>query len=355
MKKTALTVLKIAVSVAIYWYIFTKIDVVHLLDLVKDADFSLLIGAVLVYFLAQGLSAYRWYILLRPLGIETPFTRILAYYFLGMFFNNFFPTAIGGDVFRIYYLKRETGRLSGATASVLLDRDIGMGGLLFVALVVAIITGTSLNGVPLTPIFLAVAVAFLAANLALFYRATYNLLHRLLLLFKMKRADERVEHLFESFNSYRGAWGVTFYAFLVSLVVQAACALLNGMAGLSIGIETQHGWLDYFVFIPAIGLITLLPVSLNGMGLREFAYLVLFGSVGATEAQAAALAFIWLGVIVVTSLPGGLIYVFSRTPKAAPADLVEITEGGEEDEENAKRLEFKSVPDVAETERASSA
>jgi hypothetical protein len=75
------------------------------------------------------------------------------------------------------------------------------------------------------------------------------------------------------------------------------------------------GWLSYLVFIPAIGLISMVPVSVNGMGWREFSYIVLFGSVGATEPQAAALAFMWLGVLVFTSIPGAIIYIMRGSPE----------------------------------------
>jgi glycosyltransferase 2 family protein len=316
MKKTALTTLKIAVSVAIYAYIFGwMIDVTHLWQLVRGARLSLYIAAVLLYVLIQIASTYRWYILLRPLGLESSFSRILSYYFLGMFFNNFFPATIGGDVFRVYYLNRETRRLSGSAASVFLDRDIGLAGLLLVALVVAAAAGTSINGILLAPIFGLVAVLFAIANLAIFYRPTYNLLHRLLVLFKMKRADVRVENLFESFNCYRGEWRIATQALVISLLVQVGCAAVTALSASALSLQTKNGWVDYLVFIPTIGLITLLPVSLNGMGLREFSYIMLFRSVGVGDAQSAALAFLWFGVLVLTSLPGGLIYVLKGSPR----------------------------------------
>src|SRR5262245_60894915 len=202
MKKSGLILLKIIFSVGILVYIFTR--VVHINELwanLKEAEISYLIAAVLVYFLVQTISAYRWYLLLKPPEIEVPFSKVLSLYFLGMYFNFFLPSAIGGDFFKVYYLNKETGRLSASTASVFVDRDIGMAGLLMAATLVAVYGSTRVppeGGVLLAPIFALIGVLFVAANLALFYRPTYNLLHRLLSLFKMRKADERVEHLFES-------------------------------------------------------------------------------------------------------------------------------------------------------------
>ncbi|MFY9574863.1 MAG: lysylphosphatidylglycerol synthase transmembrane domain-containing protein [Blastocatellia bacterium] len=313
MKKGGLLLLKVVFSVGILVYIFTR--VVHLGDLwsnLKEANPSYLIAAIAIYFLVQTLSAYRWYLLLEPLDIKVSFTRILSLYYLGMYFNFFLPSAIGGDVFKVYYLNKETARLSASTASVFIDRDIGMGGLLVAATLVATWAGTRIppeNGVLLAPLFALIGLVFVAANLALFYRRSYNLLHRLLSAFRMKRADEKVERLFDSVNSYRGKWGLLLVTLIISLGVQAGCAFVNMLAANSIGLHTQNGWIDYMVLIPAIGLIGMIPLSVNGAGWREASYILLFQSVGAEAHQAATLSLLWLGIMVITSLPGGIIYL----------------------------------------------
>lgn len=319
MKKSGLLLLKVVFSVGILVYIFTR--VVHIGDLwanLREVSVSYLLAAVGVYVVVQTLSAYRWYLLLKPLEIETSFPKILSLYYVGMYFNFFLPSAIGGDVFKVYYLHKETGRLSASTATVFLDRDVGMGGLLVAATLVAAYGGTRIppeNGVLLAPLFGLIGVAFIAANLALFYRPSYKLLHRLLSLFRMKRADERVERLFESVNSYRGEWGLAVVTLIISLGVQFGCAFVNILAASAIGLHTQHGWIDYMVFIPAIGLIGMIPLSVNGAGWREASYILLFQSVAigvdAQQAthQAATLSLLWLGIVIITSLPGGIIYL----------------------------------------------
>lgn len=316
MKKTGLTLLKIVFSVGILVYIFTR--VVHIQDLwanLKEARVSYLVVAIALYFFVQTISAYRWYLLLKPLDIETGFLKILGLYYLGMYFNFFLPSAIGGDVVKVYYLHKETGRLSASTASVFLDRDIGMGGLLLAAIAVSAYAGTRIEGWLLAPMFALIGVAFVAANLALFYRPTYNLLHRFLSLFKMKKVDEKVERLYDSFNAYRGKWSLVVATLALSLVIQAGCAFVNMLTGEAIGLHTQHGWIDYMVFIPAIGLTGMIPLSVNGAGWREWSYILLFGVVAVGvdpqqgKALAATLSLVWLGIIVITSLPGGIIYI----------------------------------------------
>jgi uncharacterized protein (TIRG00374 family) len=309
MKKTAILLLKVAVSVGLFAYIFHKVDARHLWEIMRSAKFSFLVSAMVVYLVIQVLSAYRWRLLLIPLQMEVPFRKLLAYYFLGMYSNLFLPSAIGGDVVRIYYLNKVTRRLSGSSTSVFLDRDLGLAALLLIATVVAAVTGISFNGVALAPIFVLISVAFVGANLVIFYKPSYRLLHRLLSLLRMKKVDEKVERLFESVNSYRGAWRVLLLSLVVSILIQLGGVLVNLLNGWAIGLQTRGGATDYMVFIPAIMLIIMIPLSIGGLGWRELSFIAFFKSVGATEAQAVTLALLWFAVQVVTSLPGGIIYI----------------------------------------------
>jgi glycosyltransferase 2 family protein len=312
MKKTLFTLLKIAVSLGILAYIFLRVVDINLLwkELIK-ANPLYFIAAVLVYFMVQGLSAWRWHVLLKPQGVEVSFSRILAYYFLGMYFNFFLPSAIGGDVVKVYYLNKQTKQLSASTTSVFFDRDIGMGGLVLIALATALYANPAhmkINGVPLIPVFAFIALGFLLANLAIFYRPTYNLLHRLLSLFKMKKVDDKIERLFNSVNVYRNRWGLIVATMMMSLGVQVGCAMVNLLAARAIGLD-KAGLADYLVFIPAIGLISMIPISVGGTGIREAAYILMFSSIGVEDHQALALSVLWLGVIAITSLPGGIVYI----------------------------------------------
>ena len=323
-KKAALTLLKLIVSLGILAYIFTKfVDIRQLGTTLVRANWFYFTVAVIVYFLVQGLSAYRWHLLIKPQGLTVPFRKILAFYFLGMYFNFFLPSSIGGDVFKVYYLNKETNRLSACTASVLFDRDIGMGGVVVIAIFGLLFAGSPVKDVPLLLIFGLIALGFVLANLALFFRPTYNLLHRVLSMFKMKRVDEKIERLFDSFNVYRNRWGLIGLTMVMSLGVQIGCAMVNVLAAKAIGFD-QASWVAYLIFIPTISLISMMPVSVGGTGWREGAYFWLFTqkSVGATPDQALALSVLWLGVVAITALPGGIIYVArgSRKDDLPPDD-----------------------------------
>jgi uncharacterized protein (TIRG00374 family) len=335
MKKTAILLLKVAVSAGLFAYIFHKVDARHLWEIMRTAKFSFLAGAIVVYLVIQVLSAYRWRLLLIPLQMKVPFGKLLAYYFLGMYSNLFLPSAIGGDVVRIYYLNKVTRRLSGSSTSVFLDRDLGLAALLLIATVVAAVTGISFNGVALAPIFVLISVAFVAANLVIFYKPSYRLLHKLLSLLRMKSVDEKVERLFGSVNSYRGAWRVLLLSLVVSILIQLGGVLVNLLNGWAIGLQTRGGATDYMVFIPAIMLIIMIPLSIGGLGWRELSFIAFFKSVGATEAQAVTLALLWFAVQVVTSLPGGIIYISEVVRKKEHISAQVDRQGGKQGAELA--------------------
>jgi uncharacterized membrane protein YbhN (UPF0104 family) len=134
-------------------------------------------------------------------------------------------------------------------------------------------------------------------------------------LFKMKKVDDKIERLFNSVNVYRNRWGLIVATMLMSFGVQVGCALVNLLAGKAIGLD-KAGLADYLVFIPAIGLITMIPISVGGTGVREMAYILMFSSIGVEEHQALALSVLWLGVIAITSLPGGIVYIARGSGKA---------------------------------------
>jgi uncharacterized protein (TIRG00374 family) len=338
MKKTATTILKFAVSFGILVLIAFKIDTKELWHILKQANIGYFIASVLVYYVVQLFSAYRWYLLLKPLGLKTKFSKILSFYFLGMYFNFFLPTAIGGDAVRVYYLHKEEKRLSHSTASVFLDRDLGMAALLIIATLVAALAKTTINGIALAPIFGLISVAFMFANLAIFYRPTYNLLHSVLKLTRMERVDHKVESLFNAVNSYRGQSGLMSAAMGLSFIIQLGGIFSNSLIAKSVALETTHGWMDFLVFIPAISLISMNPLSVAGTGWREYSYKIFFqsaalGSPELAAEKAIALGLLWLGVLIATSLPGGIIYIFqSSSPKAkdnqkdAKDDVLPVTD-----------------------------
>ena len=108
-RRIASTLIKVAVTVALYVAVFYKIDVDKMWSHLQAVRPGWIALGILAYAAGQWLSAWRWWLLLRPVQLTVPYLRMVAFYFIGMFFNHFLPTIVGGDAVKAILLARETG------------------------------------------------------------------------------------------------------------------------------------------------------------------------------------------------------------------------------------------------------
>ena len=174
--------LKPFVSVSLYALIFWFTDARAILGHMADARLEYVAAGVLLYAAGQALSTWKWRLLLRPVGLgAVRYTRLLAFYFIGMFFNLFLPTVVGGDAVKALLLARETGSPSRATTSVFMERNLGLFALLAIALVAAWRAPTvDIMGVTLSTYTLLLFAGFVAVNLVLATRGVYGLVDRII-------------------------------------------------------------------------------------------------------------------------------------------------------------------------------
>jgi hypothetical protein len=267
------------------------------------------LAALGLYLLTQGVSTLRWQMLAGMVGLGGRWRDYLSHYFVGMFFNLVLPTSVGGDVMRAWYLGRQqgpappTGRRTAAFLSVLADRVNGFAVLILVACAAALCCPTPL------PRWIAWTVAGMGTACLLGLAA----LPALPWLQKVLPAHPRLTHLLDGAALYlrdrRGMIAVTF----LSLVVQVANIVIAWLVGEGLGLQVPP--LYYGVLIPLVSILTLLPISLNGMGLREGGTVLLLAPLGIGSAQAVTLSLLIFAVYTAASLAGGVVYLFSSAPR----------------------------------------
>jgi uncharacterized membrane protein YbhN (UPF0104 family) len=275
-----------------------------------DATYWLL--ALGLYLATQGVSAVRWQILGRTLGLGGRWRDYLAHYFVGMFFNLVLPTSVGGDVVRAWYLGRQVGaappmgRRTAAFLSVLADRVNGFAVLIAVACAAALCCPTPLPG------WICATVAGMGATCLLGLAA----LPLLPWLRKRLPAHPRLMQLLDSAELFHGDRRGMVCVTLLSLVVQLANIVLAWLIGEGLGLPVP--FLYYGVLIPLVSILTLLPISLNGMGLREGGTILLLAPLHVNEASAITLSLLIFAVYTAASLMGGVVYLFGhRDPLSA--------------------------------------
>ncbi len=277
-----------------------------------------------LYLLAVLLSAWRWWWLLHLTHLPLTFVQVLALTWIGLFFNNFLPGQTGGDVAKGFYLLKATPQAKvPALGSLVLDRILGLLGLLFLALVALLNVQANLG----TSLQLWVWGLFLGGTLGLLLLLSRRLrywvqryLHRIL----PQRLGMRLGQLETALLLYRKYWLALLGCFTLGLLNQISVVLGVALLGWAIGLDVPA--LVFFILLPLLFLISALPLAPNGWGVGELSFGYLFAAYGAAFSsahsgdgalfytQGVALSVLFRLLLVLWSLPGGLFWLAWRSP-----------------------------------------
>lgn len=289
---------KVVISSTLAVILFRSADVHDTFRAVLRLPPGVFAAAAFIYVLGQLISAYRWKLLSDAAGFCTPLRSHISYYFIGMFFNLFLPTSIGGDGIKCWYLSRHdpSGRKAPAIYTVLAERVTGF--------IVMFWTGTLAlflvpgNRFPLFTYGLAAAGTglsilvspFIPKLLTPFSKTgtwTASMAHDISVFWR--RPDAVLSAL---------AWSFVFHCLLI---------VNHIIIGNAMGLQVSAVY--YAVAYSASSLAGFIPISVSGVGPREGTYLYLFTLIGVGRPEALAFAVCWLGIIVVASLPGVALYL----------------------------------------------
>ena len=311
--------LKPTVTITLYVLVFYWIDAREIPATLKTSHFGIVGACVVLYMLGQATSTLKWRILLAPVGLSTPYPRLLGFYFTGMFFNLFLPTIIGGDAVKAVLLARETGAPARATMSVFMERNTGLCALLLIALVAAYLAPpVTIYGISLVTLTWLLAGGYLAANVVLFSPHAYRIADQLIARSPLKRIRARAASLYAAATPYTRAIGVLVPSMILSIVFQFVVIGVVFLCARALSLSIP--FTAVAVFVPLVSLAGMVPVSVNGLGVREALYILLFGRIGISAELAVSLALLYLAVTVVASLPGGLVYALQKSPGSLTAE-----------------------------------
>jgi len=326
-KKILSFLLRVLISAVLLFvlFCFKKIDLHGLIYDIKTADKPLLLLAFIIFLVSYFLGLLRWQMLLKASKVEIPLKRILTSYAGGIFFSLFLPSSIGGDVARTIDLASHTQKPKEIFATVLLDRLSGYVGLV-ILLLAALFLGWQEVGKDLAILItIGIIVGILAVVLlALFNKFLYQGINKILRLLKSEKVRETLKSLFYEIHYFRKNKKVLFYNIFISVVIQILGPLVFYIIALSLGV-TGVNILYFFILVPIIGAITLLPISLGGFGLRENTAVILFAKAGLAGNSSVAIAFLNSIFILIVGIIGGLIYVLTvrhRRPQHHQAQRV---------------------------------
>lgn len=303
---------KLAISVALFAWLFQRVRWEQVRVMLEQARLEWLLGAFLLLVASNVLGTYQWNRLLRAVGIDLPFWKVVAYYHVGLFWNNFLPANVGGDLARIADASRAGSTRATAFSTVLLDRMIGTVALGTLAVVTTL---PAIDHFHLAAVYAGVLGFFILASIVLWavlQPAAMVLLERALSAIGLGRLRPGLDDLSARMAAFRDRRGMLVQLLVIALVVQVMRIFVHVVVARALGLHIPLTY--FFLFVPLLAVIVSLPISLNGIGVREGTGIVLFGLVGLDKDSAFLLQFTTYLVAVAVSLIGGLVFL-ARIPR----------------------------------------
>jgi glycosyltransferase 2 family protein len=321
--KAMLIVLKLTVSTVLLVILFRRADAPAMWARFKQMDPAWTLAALAVYGLMLAVSAWRWRLLLRVQTVNVGLGTLTKSFLVATFFNNFLPSNIGGDVVRVADTAPYTGSKTVATTVVLIDRILGLIALLVLA---AAASGLAWRlGLPLSGMqYVWLALVFFTAGLVIFLRNPDKLTRtvRSVLADRLLAVQTRLQNLAGAITRFAQEPRELWFAFGGALVVQALLVLFYVCAAHSLAVPFPL--IAASVIVPISLAVQMVPVSINGFGVREAVFAFFFTSLGLNVSSALTLSLGSAALIMLFSLSGGALFVI-RTRRSRVAAAREQT------------------------------
>ncbi len=305
MTRPARLALQVGLSVVLIAAVLWQADLHRIGNALRDSSPSWFVAAVAINIVATAIMALRWHLLLLARGRRDPgLWWLFETYSIALLLGQILPTAVGGDAVRAIDLARRTGARAEAVSSVVVDRVVGLAALGALAAGGALAGGTGIDRATAVALGCGVLAATLLAAVALFSLRVRPLLRRLAPLARKCRVEAPLRSLYHALHAYRGHPGALALVFLLGVVAQGMRAI--SIYFLAQGMGLDLGFATLLVLCPVLFLVTVVPASLNGIGLREATFVVVLRGADVAREDAFALGLAFFAVGVLTGGLGGL-------------------------------------------------
>jgi len=306
LKKIPSLLLKSFVSLALLALLFYLAEWDELRRLAVSVDWRLLTGGLFCVVAGVVISCFKWQVILRVDGLDCPLSTLVRYYLIGTFFNNFLPTSIGGDAVRAYYITRKCGRPSVGVSSILAER---LSGLAILVLLPIFAFFPSSVFVPVSIPGLLVGV--LTALVLVVWLLLMSPVRKFGEVRLPKRIHEGMESIFRALIRYMSDARTLLVVLLCSVVFNGLVVLSSWFVAGALGLNLSM--VDLMVVVPLVVLLTLIPFSLNGLGIREGGFIFFLAPLGVSTTEAMAYSLSHYLLMILLSVAGGLLFGFYRS------------------------------------------
>ena len=328
-KSRLLTLLKVAVSLGLILYIFTR-------PTIRYADWEAILAEVrlwpwflslAIYFVAIGFNVLKWQHLLRTLDVDVPYFGLYRHNLVGLFFANLPLSMISADIARGWDLARQTeGQAAQVAVSVLVDRLVGLTAFLVASVVGLAFAVIGLGRADLTWLFTTMALVLLAVALGfavLMSQRLRRLVERLFGLGPLQRFLPLYQQLSDSVQRYRTHGSALLGAFGLGMCTVLATCIVNYLAAMTVGADVSFLWV--LILTPLTPFALYIPSIASGLGVNQAVFVALYHNLTnlLSVAEALAMSLVMQVNIYVASLPGAVLWWHKRqvpSSESAAAD-----------------------------------
>ena len=298
--------IRAAISLVLLALLFAITDLRALFRTFQGTHLGYCAVVLALALLDRVFMAFKWNILVRAIDIHISFWESVRTYLASSFVGLFLPTSVGSDVLRLFIVGVERNQRDGIAASIVVERLVGFIALLFLFVVMA---SAALFYFSFHKIGLVVAVAavLLVVSMGILAFSLYRLPSRLLNRVP-GRLGELLTRLLFSYQRYGNRKQAMLVFFGLSFLEHFLPILCNFFVAMALGIKVDA--FAFFVIIPIILVFARLPISLDGIGIQEGLYWVLFQMAGLSRSEALSLALLARFLTTLALLPGGLLFMF---------------------------------------------
>ena len=295
-------IIKLIITIIMFYFLFQYVDFDKLIAILAKSHGGTILVALLFQLASTYLAAYRWKLIMHLLVFNENFSYYVKSYFKGTFFNQVLPSSIGGDAVRIIDLTQKGYDKKDAVYGVFVDRVVGLVGLLVLNLLATVIFYGAFDN-NFSMLIILITVAGISGFAMLFHLEKIKFLANYKFLNLFHRLAKRLNNLYADRT-------LLIKHISISVVVHFFSVLT--LYALALSIDFHMDFQIFLIAVPPVFLLTIVPISLAGWGIREGAMVGIFMLIGADETKVLAMSILYGLLLIISSLPGSYFWVKSK-------------------------------------------
>lgn len=277
--------IKFAISISFVAWLVLKTNWNEVAVHVQKVSLYHIAVYVAVLLLGMVISAWKWKMLLSYKNVQVNLKECFQLYLTGAFINNFMPSTIGGDTYRAYQIGKRHQKFHAVSSSVVFDRLSGLFALMIATGIVSIFQWNEI--VKYKELKYTVITVLLLMHALIFWGIIVRLGFWKKIASKFPKLIQEFAKELGEYRSGSAFWKAIGISMLFSMV---GLALVNGVLFWALGIKVSL--MNYLSVIFLVSIISALPVSINNIGIKEWAYVTFFGFFGVQASAVVTVALL---------------------------------------------------------------